>query len=113
VLSEEIPEIPDADRMKIAKLSQGFYRITARYGFMESTDVPRLLARAASEGVENKPLDTTFYLGREQLIPTGPTPLWTWRKKLFVIMSRNARSATAFYHIPPNRVVELGAQIEF
>jgi KUP system potassium uptake protein len=113
VLSEEVPEIPDAERMKIAKLSQGFFRITARYGFMESTDVPAILARAAAEGIETKPLDTTYYLGREQLIPTGPTPLWSWRKKLFVFMSRNARSATAFYGIPPNRVVELGAQIEF
>ena len=113
VLSEEVPEIPDAERMKVAKMSQGFFRITARYGFMESTDVPAILARAASDGIETKPLDTTYYLGREQLIPTGPTKLWSWRKKLFVFMSRNARSATAFYNIPPNRVVELGAQIEF
>ena len=113
ILSEEVPEIPDSDRITIKKLPQGFYRITARYGFMEGTNVPAILARAKEAGIDNKPLDTTFYLGREQLIPTGPTPLWTWRKKLFVFMSRNSRSATAFYGIPPNRVVELGAQIEF
>lgn len=113
ILSEEVPEIPDSDRITIKKLPQGFYRITARYGFMESTNVPAILARAKEAGIDNKPLDTTFYLGREQLIPTGPTPLWSWRKKLFVFMSRNSRSATAFYGIPPNRVVELGAQIEF
>ena len=113
ILSEEVPEIPDSDRITIMKLPQGFYRITARYGFMESTNVPAILARAKEAGIDNKPLDTTFYLGREQLIPTGPTPLWSWRKKLFVFMSRNSRSATAFYSIPPNRVVELGAQIEF
>ena len=113
ILSEEVPEIPNAERIKIEKLSQGFYRITARYGFMESTDVPGILARAREAGLDAKPLDTTYYLGREQLIPTGTTPLWKWRKKLFVFMSRNSRSATAFYGIPPNRVVELGAQIEF
>jgi KUP system potassium uptake protein len=113
ILSEEVPEIPDSDRITIKKLPQGFYRITARYGFMEGTNVPAILARAKEAGIDNKPLDTTFYLGREQLIPTGPTPLWSWRKKLFVFMSRNSRSATAFYGIPPNRVVELGAQIEF
>jgi KUP system potassium uptake protein len=113
ILSEEVPEIPDAERMTVKKLPLGFYRITARYGFMESTNVPAILARAKEAGLDNKPLDTTFYLGREQLIPTGPTPLWSWRKKLFVFMSRNSRSATAFYGIPPNRVVELGAQIEF
>jgi KUP system potassium uptake protein len=113
ILSEEVPEIPDAERITIQKLSQGFYRITARYGFMETTDVPAILARAREAGLDSKPLDTTYYLGREQLIPTGTTPLWKWRKKLFVFMSRNSRSATAFYGIPPNRVVELGAQIEF
>jgi KUP system potassium uptake protein len=113
ILSEEVPEIPDAERITIQKLSQGFYRITARYGFMETTDVPAILARAREAGLDSKPLDTTYYLGREQLIPTGTTPLWRWRKKLFVFMSRNSRSATQFYGIPPNRVVELGAQIEF
>jgi KUP system potassium uptake protein len=113
ILSEEVPEIPDAERITIERLPQGFYRITARYGFMESTNVPAILARARNAGIDNKPLDTTYYLGREQLIPTGTTPLWSWRKKLFVFMSRNSRSATAFYGIPPNRVVELGAQIEF
>jgi KUP system potassium uptake protein len=113
ILSEEVPEIPDAERITIQRLSQGFYRITARYGFMETTNVPAILARAREAGIDSKPLETTYYLGREQLIPTGTTPLWSWRKKLFVFMSRNSRSATAFYGIPPNRVVELGAQIEF
>jgi KUP system potassium uptake protein len=80
---------------------------------MESTNVPAILARAREAGIDAKPLDTTYYLGREQLIPTGNSPLWSWRKKLFVFMSRNSRSATAFYGIPPNRVVELGAQLEF
>jgi KUP system potassium uptake protein len=113
ILSEEVPEIPDAERITIERLPQGFYRIRARYGFMESTDVPAILARAREAGIDTKPLETTYYLGRELLIPTGTAPLWSWRKKLFVFMSRNSRSATAFYGIPPNRVVELGAQIEF
>jgi KUP system potassium uptake protein len=113
ILSEEVPEIPDGERITIERLPQGFYRIRARYGFMETTNVPGILARAKEAGIDNKPLETTYYLGREQLIPTGVTPLWSWRKKLFVFMSRNSRSATAFYGIPPNRVVELGAQIEF
>lgn len=113
ILSEEVPEIPEAERITIEKLPQGLYRIKARFGFMETTNVPAILARAREAGIDTKPLDTTFYLGREQLIPTGTTPLWRWRKKLFVFMSRNSRSATAFYGIPPNRVVELGAQIEF
>jgi len=113
ILSEEVPEIADEDRIKVKVLSQGLYRITARYGFMESTDVPAILERAREFGIETKPLDRSYYLGREQLLATGATKLAKWRKKLFVFMSRNSRSATAFYGIPPNRVVELGAQLEF
>jgi len=113
VLSEEVPEISNDHRITVESLGQGFFRIRARYGFMESTKVPKILEEARSAGLEAKPLETTYYLGREQLLPTGTTPLATWRKKLFVFMTRNSRSATAFYGIPPNRVVELGAQIEF
>ncbi len=113
ILSEEVPEIADADRIKVKVLSQGLYRITARYGYMESTNVPAILERAREFGLDAKPLDTSYYLGREQLLATGVSRLARWRKKLFVFMSRNSRSATAFYGIPPNRVVELGAQLEF
>ncbi len=113
ILSEEVPEIAEPDRISVQALSQGFFRITARYGFMETTNVPAILERARDFGLDVKPLDTSYYLGREQLIPSGASPLARWRKKLFVFMSRNSRSATAFYGIPPNRVVELGAQLEF
>ena len=113
VLSEEVPEIPDEERITVKPLSQGLWRITARYGFMESTDVPAILERAREFGLDAKPLDTSYYLGREQLLASGTSRLARWRKKLFVFMSRNSRSATAFYGIPPNRVVELGAQLEF
>ena len=113
IIPEEVPEIPEHERITVQKLAQGFYRIRSRYGFMESTDVPAILERARDAGIDTKPLDTSYYLGREQLLATGTSPLAKWRKKLFVFMSKNSRSATAFYNIPPNRVVELGAQIEF
>ena len=72
-----------------------------------------MLGACQPAGVKVRPGDTSFFLGREQLIPTGSARLPRWRKQLFVVMSRNARSATAFFGLPPNRVVELGAQIEF
>ena len=62
--------------------------------------------------IESVPLETTYYLGRETLLPTGPSRLAGWRKRLFIIMARNARTASAFFGLPPNRVVELGAQIQ-
>ena len=135
ILTLEVPSVPAGERITIEKFEEGFWRVTARYGFMETPDVPDVLNRARALGLRAKPLDTTFYLGRERVMVLGkhdapraaraaavPTPgagdgappdMARWRKKLFVLMSRNARSATEFFNIPPNRVVELGAQVEF
>jgi KUP system potassium uptake protein len=57
-------------------------------------------------------METTYYLGRETLLPTGPSRLSRWRKRLFIVMARNAVTASAFFGLPPNRVVEMGAQIQ-
>lgn len=115
VLSANVPEIPDAERLSVVAMREGFWRVKARYGFMESASVPDLLARARSEGLVTEPMKTTYYLGRERLIPDPKSKqrLAGWRKQLFIFMSRNSRSATEFFQIPPNRVVELGAQIVF
>ena len=103
----------------------------AHYGFMETPDVPAVLQALGRSGGNGKPvsvkvMETSFYLGRETLIATragaksgaasdgaGFGRMSLWRKKLFILMTRNARSATAFFSLPPNRVVELGAQIQF
>ena len=109
----EVPEAEQEERLAVEKLTSGFYRVQANYGFMETPDVKEILAAATDFGLITKKADTTYYLGRERLITTGNTGLWIWRKKLFAVMARNAQSATEFFGIPPNRVVELGAQIEF
>jgi KUP system potassium uptake protein len=115
VLSANVPEIPDTERLSVVAMREGFWRVKARYGFMESASVPDLLSRAKSEGLVAEPMKTTYYLGRERLIPDAKSKqrLAGWRKQLFIFMSRNSRSATEFFQIPPNRVVELGAQIVF
>jgi len=108
-----VPEVPAAERAKVTKLGEGFYQLRAQYGFMESPDVPDLLRRCArGEGFPVGEHDVTYYLGRETLLTTGPSNLAGWRKRLFAVMSRNAQSATAFFNIPPNRVVELGTQVQ-
>ena len=109
----EVPEVSDEDRIAIETLTEGFYRVKATYGFMETPNVPDVLAACRRAGIHARPAETTYYLGRERLIPTGKSRMARWRKNVFVFMSRNARSATEFFGIPPNRVVELGAQIEF
>ena len=115
ILPANVPEIAESERMSIVAMREGFWRMKARYGFMETPSVPDLLARARSEGLATEPMKTTYYLGRERLIadPNSKQHLAGWRKKLYIFMSRNSRSATEFFQIPPNRVVELGAQIVF
>jgi KUP system potassium uptake protein len=112
ILSANVPEIPDGDRISATQLGQGFSRVTARYGFMEKANVPLILRRCKDLGVPANLKDTTYYLGRERLFPTGTARLARWRKKLYIFLSQNSRSVTEYFAIPPNRVVELGAQVE-
>jgi KUP system potassium uptake protein len=119
IQTSRVPEERNSDRLTIERLEHGFVRAVARYGFMESPDVKEVMELLRREGIRSRPLDTSYYLGRELLIPfakpwkkNGMT-MNIWRKKLFVIMSKNARSAAEFFQLPPNRVVELGTQIEF
>lgn len=113
IVGREAPDVPASERIQLEALSQGVYRVRAFYGFMETPDVEDVRARLTEAGIKTKRLDTTYFLGREQLIPTGKGGMARWRKHIFSTMARNARSATQYYGIPPNRVVELGAQIEF
>ncbi len=128
VITLEVPQVPEAERVTVQSRGEGFYQVMARYGFMETPDVPGILAGIAEqlreEGEEAAPSmrmqSISFYLGRETLIvrprragaPRAVSAMSPWRAKLFSVMSRNAQSATAFFGLPPNRVVELGAQLQ-
>ena len=107
------PEVPASERIVVDDLGSGIYRVKAFYGFMQTPNVEEIRARCVEAGVRTRRMETTYYLGREQLIPIGSSGLAKWRKRIFSVMSRNAQSATQYFSIPPNRVVELGAQIEF
>ena len=97
----------------MTKLGEGFYQVKAQYGFMESPNVPEMLLRTGrSAGFPVGEHEVSYYLGRETLLTTGTSKLAMWRKRVFALMSRNAQTATAFFNIPPNRVVELGTQVE-
>jgi KUP system potassium uptake protein len=107
-----VPYVPDRERVELERLGQGFYRIVAHYGFMQDPNVPRALALASSDALSIEPMQTTYFLGREKLIPAGRSGMARWRERLFAFLSQNSAGATPFFRIPPNRVVELGAQIE-
>ncbi len=112
ISNEDVPTVAPAERLEVSDLGQGFYRLIARYGFMESPNVPRILRLAKERGLDVDPNQASFFLGREHLIATEKPGMALWREKLFVLMSRNAQGATTYFRLPPNRVVELGAQIE-
>ena len=111
-VTEDVPAVMLPDRVEMHDLGANIFRMTGRYGFMEKPNVPDLLAQGRTLGLHFNLNDTSFYLGRETLIPSVKGKMARWRKKLFGVMHRNAQSATAFFEIPANRVVELGAQIE-
>jgi len=113
VSSVEVPDVEDVDRVRVVALEHGFFRVTAKYGFMETPNVPEIIALCVEQGLRTRAQETSYYLGRERLIPTGQAKMMRWRKKPFVCLARNAQSATQFFGLPPNRVVELGSQIEF
>ncbi|MCX5765269.1 MAG: potassium transporter Kup [Gemmatimonadetes bacterium] len=119
IVTEEVPEVNNDERVEFAMLDAGFVRAVARYGFMESPDVNEVMELLRRQGVKTRTLDTSYYLGRELLIPRdiawkkGGLTMNIWRKRLFTVMSKNARSAAEFFKLPANRVVELGTQIEF
>jgi KUP system potassium uptake protein len=112
LVTEDVPTVEDTERFQVTDLPHNFHVVVAHYGFMESPDVPRLLELLNERGVPVRLLETSFYLGRETILPTGKTRFARWRKRLFIYLSRNAQSAATFFNLPPNRVVELGAQIQ-
>jgi KUP system potassium uptake protein len=107
------PRVTLDERITLEPLGQGFHRVIARYGFMESLTVPRVLALCRGQGLNVEEGKVSFYLGRETIVVTEKTgPFAVWRKSLFAFLQRNSQSATQFFGLPPNRVVELGSQVE-
>jgi KUP system potassium uptake protein len=107
----DLPHIPEAEQVEMQPLPNSFYRIIVKYGFKDDPDLPKALALCARFGVTFEPMKTSFFLGRETLIPRHESEMAFWREKLFISMFRNAGSAANFFKLPPNRVVEMGTQI--
>ena len=113
VTTRPVPHVPEEERLSVRAHGAGLFELTVCYGFMEDPDVPAALAEARARGLiaidEN---DLTYFLGRETLIATRAPGMALWRERLFVFMAGNAGRATGFFRLPPERVVELGVQVE-
>jgi KUP system potassium uptake protein len=112
VLTEDIPQVADENRVEVQDMGHNFYRIIVHYGFIEDPNIAAALDLCAKQGLTFDLMDTTFFLGRETLIPAPRPGMALWRESLFMSMSRNAARAMDFFRIPHNRVVELGTQVE-
>ena len=112
IQTADAPVVPTSERVEIRQIGRGFWRVVARYGFMETPRVPDVMRCAAAQGLETFGGRTSYFLGRETFVSTGRSELPGWRRALFLFLARNARSPTEFFAIPPNQVVEIGGQME-
>jgi KUP system potassium uptake protein len=112
VSTAQQPHVADEDRISIEALGHDLFNVRVQYGFMEDPDVPAALMQAHQRGLPLDLNDLTYFLGRETIIVTRRKGMAIWRENLFVVMARNAVRATAFFRLPPERVVELGVQVE-
>lgn len=108
---EDVPRVPSLEKIKTEKLGGGFYRMVAHFGFMESPQLSTVLALARGQGLDLDPEKTSFYIGRENLIPGEPSKMARWRTNLFILMSRNAADASSFFNLPPEQVIEVGVRM--
>jgi len=108
----DLPYIPEASRVECEALPKDAWRVTARYGFMDSPDVPHALALCGPGGLQVEPMDVSYFLSREKIVPGSHRGVGAWRDRMFAAMARNAGSITDYFKIPTNRVVELGTRVE-
>ena len=111
VLIDDMPYVDEERRFEVKEIGQGFWRLILRFGFLEDTDVPTVLARVSVGGQGFDMMKTSFFLSRQTLIAAARPGMPLWREKLFAWMLRNATSAMEFFKLPTNRVVELGSQV--
>ncbi len=112
IVFEHVPRVPEAERLTVDNLGRGLFRVVARYGFMEAPNVLEILRRCRRFGLETDPGATSFYLSRETVLLQGRARMSRWRKRLFAFLARNAETPTAYFRLPPGRVVELGMQVQ-
>jgi KUP system potassium uptake protein len=111
VVVEDTPIVPEHQRLEVEKLGKGFFRVRIHHGFFETPDVPQALAQARPFGIVIDVDTATFFIGHETLVHAEHSELGRWRAWLYMRLAANALSPARFYHLPPNRVVELGTQV--
>ncbi|MFM0007662.1 potassium transporter Kup [Paraburkholderia dipogonis] len=112
VYATDIPRIPERERIKVVPLGHNCYQVNVYYGFSDERDIPHALQKGRHAGLSIEPMQTSFFIARQTVLATPKAGMALWREALYSAMSRNARDAADYFKIPPNRVIELGAQVE-
>jgi KUP system potassium uptake protein len=114
VVTEEVPTVPEDERVEVREIGEGdgLWRVISRYGYMESPDVTALMERVREAGVPVKLTEATYYFNREMVITGGDTRMWQWQKRLYALLSRNARPVRDYYHLPAMQIIEVGLPIQ-
>lgn len=112
LMTDEVPSVPECERLKITELGEGLWRVVGHYGYMESPDATAVLLVARDRGVPLNPSAATFYFNREMIISGGESRLWGWQKNLYGFLTRNARPAKDYFNIPPSQIIEIGLPVQ-
>jgi KUP system potassium uptake protein len=112
IMTEEVPYVAADNRLEVREIGEGVWRTVARYGYMESPDVSELIENLRDRGVPLKPSEATYYFNREMIITGGDARMWEWQKHFYGFLSRNARQARDYYHLPPMQIIEVGLPIQ-
>jgi KUP system potassium uptake protein len=112
ILTEEVPVVPDVEKVTLKDLGRGFYRLICRFGFYETPDIAVALRGAKRFGLELEPQQISFFLGRERIVAHARSQMSAWRRWLFILLSHNETSASDYFRLPAGRIIELGARVE-
>jgi KUP system potassium uptake protein len=112
IVTESTPSVSRDEKLAVKYIGEGFYKVLARFGYLEEPNVPYVLALAREKGLDLDLDEVSFFLGRERVVPDRRPLMSSWRERLFAFMSHNALGATTFFHIPPDQVIEVGAQVK-
>jgi KUP system potassium uptake protein len=112
IITEEVPYVPDNERLEVREIGEGVWRAVGRYGYMESPDVAALIDDIRERGVPLKASEATYYFNREMIITGGDAKMWEWQKHFYGFLSRNARQARDYYQLPPMQIIEVGLPIQ-
>ncbi len=110
--TERVPRVPNSRKVEVTKLGDGFFKVIARYGFLEYPNIRQVIALANHQGLNFRPEAISFFLSREKIVAGAKSKMNLWRRKLFALMARNALSATAYYDLPSGQVIEIGVLVQ-